>query len=93
MSDVQTSNMQMGEVRSEEVKSDLRGRAAPREVRFGAMGKIAGAVAVIILISAVGTYVHETQPAPRPSAPQHVSLNQLPQLPANPPAQQAPTPQ
>lgn len=79
----------MSDVQSE-TRMDLRGRAAPREVKFGAMGKILGAIAVVVLVGAVGTYVRETQPAPKPVAHQHVSLNQLPQLPANPPQQSQP---
>jgi len=88
MSDMRTTEMQMGDVQTGEVKNDLRGRSAPREVKFGATGKILGAVAVAILIGAVGTWVKETQPAPKPAAPQHVSLSELPQVPA--PAQQQP---
>ena len=83
----------MSEVQSTNMNMDLRGRSAPREVKFGMTGKILGLLAVMLLVGAVGTYVYETRPAPRHTANQHVSLNQLPQLPANPPAQQAPTPQ
>jgi hypothetical protein len=77
----------MSEVQTEIRENDLRGRAAPREVRFGAMGKIFGAVAVLVLVGAVGSYVYETRPQPKPAVNQHVSMNQLPPLPANPPAQ------
>jgi len=88
VSDVQTTNMQMSDVQTSDMKTDLRGRAAPREVKFGATGKILGLVAVVVLVGAVGAYVRSTMPAPKPAAAQHVSLNQLPQLPPNPPAQQ-----
>ena len=84
------SEMQMSEVQTEMRAGDLRGRAAPSEVRFGAMGKIFGALAVIVLVGAVGGYVYETRPAPKPVVNQHVSMNQQYHLPANTPAQQQP---
>ena len=87
MSDVQMIN----DASPVEIQSnDLRGRAAPREVKFGASGKILGAIAVLLLIGGVGAYVYTTLPAQQHHTPQHVALNQLPQMPANPPAQQTP---
>jgi hypothetical protein len=77
MGDIQTTDMPM---------QDLRGRSTPGEVKFGITGKIIGALVVVVLVGAVGTYAYETRPMPKPQ--QHVSLNQLPELPANPPAPQ-----
>ena len=77
MGDIQTTDMPM---------QDLRGRSTPGKVKFGITGKIVGALVVVVLAAAVGTYAYETRPMPKPV--QHVSLNQLPQLPANPPASQ-----
>ncbi|HUO92767.1 MAG TPA: hypothetical protein VMU22_07590 [Rhizomicrobium sp.] len=60
--------------------NDLRGRAAPSKVQFGSAGKIVGAILVLIGACGVGVYAYETRPAPHPK--QHVSLNQLPEVPA-----------
>lgn len=74
--------------------SDLRGNSVPGEIKFGATGKIVGAIVVAIGVSAVGVYTYETAP----SQPKHVvSANSLPSPvlpPANsPPARTAQLPQ
>jgi hypothetical protein len=79
--------MEMGDIQTIETpEQDLRGRSTPGKVKFGIAGKIVGALVVVVLAGAVGTYAYETRPMPKP--PQHVSLAQLPQLPANPPTSQ-----
>jgi hypothetical protein len=59
-----------------DIANDLRGRAKPAEVKFGAMGKIIGAVVVLVLIGAVGTYTYKTMPPPH--AKPAVSNSDLP---------------
>jgi hypothetical protein len=78
--------MEMGNVQTTDMPMDLRGRSTPGKVKFGITGKIVGALVVVVLAGAVGTYAYETRPMPKPQ--EHVSLNQLPELPANPPAPQ-----
>ena len=66
--------MEMGDVQATEMQTqDLRGRSTPGKVKFGITGKIIGALVVVILAGAVGTYAYETRPVPKPQ--QHVSLN------------------
>ena len=55
---------------------DLRGAATPTKVRFGMAGKIVGAVVVLALVGAVGTYAYKTMPPPH--AKQAVPASELP---------------
>lgn len=67
--------------------SDLRGNSAPLEVKFGAAGKIVGAIVVLIGVCAIGAYVYQTSPS---HPKQAVSASDLPS-PVLPPANSAPT--
>jgi hypothetical protein len=79
--------MEMGDIQATDMqKQDLRGRSTPGEVKFGITGKIIGALVVVVLAGAVGTYAYDTRPMSKQQ--QHVASDQLPQLPANPPSQQ-----
>ena len=73
---LETSDIRMSDV----AMHDLRGASAPKKVRFGATGKIIGAVIVLALVGAVGTYAYKTMPPPHPK--QAVSSNELPVMPS-----------
>jgi|HubBroStandDraft_6_1064221.scaffolds.fasta_scaffold1879662_1 hypothetical protein len=68
---------------SDTAMSDLRGSSAPKEVRFGSMGKIVSAIVVVCALGAVGGYVYSTTPQ---QPKQHVTNDELPTT--APPAQQ-----